>query len=154
MLSVEEQKDLEEELKIVPYKKAATIEALKIVQKYRGWVSDDGVKDIAEFLEITPDEVDSVATFYNLIFRRKVGKHVILVCDSVSCWILGYNQILDYLNKKLGIKFGETTSDGKFTLLPISCLGTCDHAPALMIDNDLYRDLTTDLLDPILEKYS
>ncbi|GJQ50922.1 NADH:ubiquinone oxidoreductase, subunit E [Candidatus Kuenenia stuttgartiensis] len=154
MLSVEEQKDLEEELKIVPYKKAATIEALKIVQKHRGWVSDDGVKDIAEFLEITPDEVDSVATFYNLIFRRKVGKHVILVCDSVSCWILGYNQILDYLNKKLGIKFGETTSDGKFTLLPISCLGTCDHAPALMIDNDLYRDLTTDLLDPILEKYS
>lgn len=154
MLSVEEQKDLEEELKIVPYKKAATIEALKIVQKHRGWVSDDGVKDIAEFLEITPDEVDGVATFYNLIFRRKVGKHVILVCDSVSCWILGYNQILDYLNKKLGIKFGETTSDGKFTLLPISCLGTCDHAPALMIDNDLYRDLTTDLLDPILEKYS
>lgn len=154
MLSVEEQKDLEEELKIVPYKKAATIEALKIVQKYRGWVSDDGVKDIAEFLEITPDEVDGVATFYNLIFRRKVGKHVILVCDSVSCWMLGYNQILDYLNKKLGIKYGETTSDGKFTLLPISCLGTCDHAPALMIDNDLYRDLTTDLLDPILEKYS
>lgn len=154
MLSVEEQKDLEEELKIVPYKKAATLEALKIVQKHRGWVSDDGVKDIAEFLEITPDEIDGVATFYNLIFRRKVGKHVILVCDSVSCWILGYNQILDYLNKKLGIKFGETTSDGKFTLLPISCLGTCDHAPALMIDNDLYRDLTTDLLDPILEKYS
>lgn len=154
MLSVEEQKDLEEELKIVPYKKAATLEALKIVQKHRGWVSDDGVKDIAEFLEITPDEVDGVATFYNLIFRRKVGKHVILVCDSVSCWMLGYNQILDYLNKKLGIKYGETTSDGKFTLLPISCLGTCDHAPALMIDNDLYRDLTTDLLDPILEKYS
>lgn len=71
MLSVEEQKDLEEELKIVPYKKAATIEALKIVQKHRGWVSDDGVKDIAEFLEITPDEVDSVATFYNLISGEK-----------------------------------------------------------------------------------
>lgn len=107
MLSVEEQKDLEEELKIVPYKKAATIEALKIVQKHRGWVSDDGVKDIAEFLEITPDEVDSVATFYNLIFRRKVGKHVILVCDSVSCWILGYNQILDYLNKNLVLSLAK-----------------------------------------------
>ncbi len=154
MLSVEEQKDLEEELKIVPYKKAATIEALKVVQKHRGWVSDDGVKDIAEFLEITPDEVDGVATFYNLVFRRKVGKHVILICDSVSCWILGYKQILDYINNKLGIKFGETTSDGKFTLLPIPCLGTCDHAPALMIDNDLHRDLTPDILDSIIEKYN
>lgn len=154
MLSVEEQKELEEELKIVPYKKAATIEALKVVQKHRGWVSDDGVKDIAEFLEITPDEVDGVATFYNLVFRRKVGKHVILICDSVSCWILGYKQILDYINNKLGIKFGETTSDGKFTLLPIPCLGTCDHAPALMIDNDLHRDLTPDMLDSIIEKYN
>lgn len=154
MLSVEEQKDLEEELKIVPYKKAATIEALKVVQKHRGWVSDDGVKDIAEFLEITPDEVDGIATFYNLVFRRKVGKHVILICDSVSCWILGYKQILDYINNKLGIKFGETTSDGKFTLLPIPCLGTCDHAPALMIDNDLHRDLTPDMLDSIIEKYN
>jgi len=64
MLSTKEQKELEEELKIVPYKKAATIEALKVVQKHRGWISDQGVKDIAEFLEITPDEVDGVATFY------------------------------------------------------------------------------------------
>lgn len=154
MLTKEEQKDLEEELRIVPYKKAATIEALKVVQKHRGWVSDEGVKDIAEFLEITPDEVDGVATFYNLIFRREVGKHVILLCDSVSCYILGYQQIFEQLNKKLNIKFGETTSDGKFTLLPVPCLGTCDHAPAMMIDNDLHRDLNPEKIDSILEKYN
>lgn len=154
MLTKEEQKDLEEELRIVPYKKAATIEALKVVQKHRGWVSDEGVKDIAEFLEITPDEVDGVATFYNLIFRREVGKHVILLCDSVSCYILGYQQIFAQLNKKLNIKFGETTSDGKFTLLPIPCLGTCDCAPAMMIDNDLHRDLNPEKIDSILEKYN
>ncbi len=154
MLSTEEQKDLEEELKIVPYKKAATIEALKVVQKHRGWVSDAGVKDIAEFLEITPDEVDAVATFYNMVFRREVGRHVILLCDSVSCYILGYRKILEQLNEKLKIKFGETTSDGRFTLLPIPCLGTCDHAPAMMIDNDLHRDLDSAKIDSILKKYN
>ena len=154
MLSIEEQKDLEEELKIVPYKKAATIEALKVVQKHRGWVSDEGVKDIALFLEITPDEVDGVATFYNMVFRREVGRHVILLCDSVSCYILGYQQILYQLNRKLKISFGETTNDGRFTLLPIPCLGTCDHAPAMMIDNDLHRDLDPANIDSILEKYN
>lgn len=154
MLSIEEQNELEEELKIVPYKKAATIEALKVVQKHRGWVSDKSIKDIAEFLEITPDEVDSVATFYNMVFRREVGRHVILLCDSVSCYILGYQKILEKLNSKLNITFGETTKDGRFTLLPIPCLGTCDHAPAMMIDNDLHRDLDSDKIDSILEKYN
>ena len=153
MLSTEEQKELEEELKLVPYKKAATIEALKVVQKHRGWVSDEGIKDIAEFLEITPDEVDGVATFYNMVFRREVGRHVILLCDSVSCYILGYRKIQEEINKKLKINFGETTSDGRFTMLPIPCLGTCDHAPALMIDNDLHRDLDSDKIDSILEAY-
>lgn len=153
MLTKEEQKDIEEELKIVPYKKAATTEALKIIQKHRGWVSDEAVKDIAEFLAITPDEVDGVATFHSLIFRREVGKHVILLCDSVCCYILGYRRILEQLKKKLNIQFGETTTDGKFTLLPISCLGTCDHAPAMMIDDDLHQDLTPEKVDSILEKY-
>ncbi len=153
MLKTEEQKELEEELKLVPYKKAATIEALKVVQKHRGWVSDEGIKDIAEFLEITPDEVDGVATFYNMVFRREVGRHVILLCDSVSCYILGYRKIQEEINKKLKINFGETTSDGRFTMLPIPCLGTCDHAPALMIDNDLHRDLDSDKIDSILEAY-
>ncbi len=154
MLTTEEQKEINEHIKDYPDKKSACLEALKVVQEKRRWISDESLKDIASYLEMTIDDLDGVATFYKLIFRKPVGKHVILICDSVSCYIMSYEKILAYLNKKLGIKFGETTSDGKFTLLPISCLGTCDHAPALMIDNDLYRDLTTDLLDPILEKYS
>lgn len=153
MLSAKEQKELEEELKILPNKKAAIIEGLKVVQKFRGWVSDQGIKDIAGFLEVTPDEVDSVATFYNLVFRREVGRHVILLCNSVSCWIVGYREILNYLSKNLGIEYGQTTNDGKFTLLPVPCLGTCDHAPALMVDNDLHRDLTIEKIDQILNNY-
>lgn len=138
----------------VPHRSATAIEAMKIVQKHNRWVSDDALKALAELLGMTYHELDSVATFYNMIFRRPVGRHVILVCDSVSCWVMGYEGIRDYLKQKLSLDFGETTPDGRFTLLPIPCLGTCDHAPALMIDEDLYRDLKTDELDKLLEKYN
>ena len=153
MLSTEEIKEIEEEIKHYPQKKAACIEALKVVQRRRRWVSDEHLKDIAFILDMSPDELDSVATFYNLVFRRPVGRHIILICNSVSCWIMDHEKILEHLNKNLEIKYGETTKDDRFTLLPIPCLGTCDHAPALMIDNDLHRDLTTEKLDSILENY-
>jgi NADH-quinone oxidoreductase subunit E len=102
---------------------------------------------------MTPDELESVATFYNLIFRRPVGRHVILICDSVTCWIMGYDRLRQHLTSRLGIQLGETSADGRFTLLPNVCLGTCDHAPALMIDDDLHRDLDAAQLDDILAKY-
>ena len=102
---------------------------------------------------MTPDELDSVATFYNLIFRKPVGKHVILLCDSVTCWIMGCDRLRQHLTARLGVQPGETSADGRFTLLPIVCLGTCDHAPALMIDDDLHRDVDTEGLDRILEHY-
>jgi NADH-quinone oxidoreductase subunit E len=153
MLTEEEKREIETELQHYEQKQAACIEAMKIVQRHRGWVSDESIQDIARLLELTPDELDSVATFYNLIFRRPVGKHVILICDSVSCWIMGYEDLRQHLAERLGINLGETTSDGRFTMLPIVCLGTCDHAPALMIDNDLYQDLDPQKIDHILEKY-
>jgi len=111
------------------------------------------IPDVAGFLGMSPHEVDSVATFYNLIFRRPVGRHVIFVCDSVSCWIMGYETIYGALKNLLGIEFGQTTEDDRFTLLPIPCLGTCDRAPALMIDDDLHRDLDPGNLGRILERY-
>lgn len=153
MLSPEERQEIEAELPHYPNKQAICIDALKIVQRHRGWVSDESIHDIAELLEMSPDDLDSVATFYNLIYRKPVGRHVILLCNSVSCWIMGYERLRRTLNERLGIQFGETTPDDRFTLLPIVCLGTCDHAPALMIDNDLHRDLAPDTLNQILEKY-
>jgi NADH-quinone oxidoreductase subunit E len=153
MLSEHERHEIEEEIKIFPHKQAACIEALKVIQKHRRWVSDEGVQDLAEILEMTPDEIDSVATFYNLIFRRPVGRHVILLCDSVSCWVMGYEMIKKELEKKLEIRFGGTTKDERFTLLPVPCLGTCDRAPAMMIDDDLHQDLTPDQIEKILDKY-
>ena len=84
-------------------------------------------------LGMTAEELDGVATFYNLIYRRPVGRHVILMCDSVSCWIMGYDRMRACAKKSLGIAPGETTADGRFTLLPVPCLGTCDKAPAMMV---------------------
>ncbi len=153
MLSDEERHEIEAEVAIYPQKRAASIEALKVVQQHRGWVSDEALDDVAELLEMTPDELDGVATFYNLIFRKPVGRHVILICDSVSCWIMGYDNLLDHLKSRLGIDLGETTPDGRFTLLPSVCLGACDHAPVMMIDDDLHLDLTPERIDKILAGY-
>jgi len=153
MLTTEEIHEIEKAIHLVPVKKAACVEALKIVQHHRRWISDESLKDVATYMEMSPEELDSVATFYNLIFRRPVGRHVILLCDSISCWVMGYESILAKLTQSLSIKYGETSADGRFTLLPNPCLGTCDCAPALMIDNDLYRNITVDQLDEILNRY-
>ena len=153
MLSDNEIKDITAELAHCATKAAASVEALNIIQRYHGWVSDEAVKDVALMLDMTPDELDAVATFYSFIFRRPVGKHVILVCDSISCWVMGYNPLLDVLKSRLGIAFGETTPDKRFTLLPISCLGACDRAPAMMVGEDLYGPVTHEMMDGILERY-
>jgi NADH-quinone oxidoreductase subunit E len=153
MLSEVEIKEIHEEIKQYPYPAVACIDALKIVQKHRGWVSDESVKDIAQLLNISNEEVDGVATFYSRIYRKPVGRNVILICDSVSCMIMGYESLYDYISKKLGITFGGTSADERFTLLPISCLGDCDNAPAMMINNDHFNRLTTDKIDELLERY-
>jgi len=154
MLTTEEKKEIEAEFPRYEQKRAVCVEALKIVQRHRGWVSDEVLIAVAEILEMTPAELDAVATFYNLIFRKPVGKHVILVCDSVSCWIMGYERILQHLQDRLGIVLGETTADGVFTLLPIVCLGACDQAPAMMIDDELYGNLDPEKIDEILANFS
>lgn len=153
MLSVEEINEIAAETAHYPKREAGCIDALKIVQRHRGWVSDESVHDIAVHLGMSATDVDSVATFYNLIYRKPVGRHVISICDSVSCWIMGYEQMRKHLHERLGIGFGETTPDNRFTLLPTVCLGCCDHAPAMMVDSDLHSDLDPRKIDAQLENY-
>jgi NADH-quinone oxidoreductase subunit E len=130
---------------------AAAIEALKIVQKNRGWVSDESLKAIAALLGMGPAELEGVATFYNLIYRRPVGETVIHYCNSVSCWMLGAEKVREHFCKRLGTELGETTKDGKFTLLPIVCLGACDHAPVVMVGESTYLDVDEEQVKRILE---
>ncbi len=153
MLTPEEQREIEKETAHFPIRRAASIDALRIVQRHRGWVSDEAVRDIAEFLQTSVDDIDSVATFYNLIFRKPVGRHVIMICDSVSCWVVGYEQMRDHLKTRLGVEMGQTTADGRFTLLPIVCLGACDRAPVMMVDGQLHANLDPQKIDEILERY-
>jgi len=154
MLTAQEKNEIDHAISTMPYRKAACIEALKVVQDHRRWISDDSLREVADYLGMSVDELDSVATFYNLLFRRPVGRHIILVCDSISCWVMGYEQLRKSLSEKLGVGYGEMTKDGCYTMLPNPCLGTCDCAPALMIDNDLYRNVKLDELDTILAKYT
>ena len=153
MLTTEEKSEIDIEVAKYEYKQGACLEALTIVQHHRGWVSDESLKEIAVYLEMSPAELDSIATFYNLIFRRPVGKNVIRICDSVSCWIKGYEDIREKIRQHLGIDLGQTTVDNSFTMVPNQCLGCCDHAPALMINDDLYGDLDPQKIGDILEKH-
>lgn len=153
MLTAEEIQEIETEVGHYPKREAACIDALKIVQRHRGWISDESVREIAEHLGMSATDVDSIATFYNLIFRKPVGRHVVMICDSVSCWIMGHDRVKKHLGERLGIDYGQTTVDDRFTMLPIVCLGCCDHAPAMMVDSDLHSDLNPQKIDLALEKY-
>jgi NADH-quinone oxidoreductase subunit E len=153
MLTMEEIQEIESETANYPKREAVSIDALKIVQKHRGWISDESLRDIAEHIGMSPTELDSIATFYNLIYRRPVGRHVISVCDSVSCWIMGCEQLQEHLQQRLSVRLGETTADNRFTLVPTVCLGCCDHAPALMVDGHLHADLDPLKIDKELENY-
>jgi len=152
-LTEEEIHEIEHEKTHYPYTQAVGLEALKIVQKHQGWVSDESLLAVSEYLDIPPDELEGVATFFNMIFRRPVGKHVILLCDSVACWMLGCDDLQGHITKTLGINYGETTKDNLFTLIPVPCLGACDKAPVMMIDRETYTNLTTKKIDEIIAHY-
>jgi len=154
VLSEVERHQIDEALTHYADRRSGLITALKILQAHRGWVSDETVRDLAGHLAVTPDVVESRATFYNLIFRRPVGRHVILVCDSIACWVVGYQELREALQTQLGVQLGGTTADGRFTLLPIVCLGACDRAPAMMVDQDLHGPVASEDLAGILARYA
>ncbi|MDG2421264.1 MAG: NADH-quinone oxidoreductase subunit NuoE [Gammaproteobacteria bacterium] len=148
-----EVEEIEHEMELYPDKQAVGLEALKIVQKHQGWVSDESMLAISKYLDISIGDLEGVATFFNLVYRRPVGRNVILFCNSVSCWIMGCKTMRTHINNKLGIDFGETTQDGDFTFLPVPCLGDCDRAPVMMVGDDLHRNLTKDGIDQIITSY-
>jgi len=152
-LSETERSAIEHEMHHYEDPRAASIEALKIVQKQRGWVPDAAIPAIAGVLGIPASDVEGVATFYSQIFRVPVGRHLIRVCDSMTCYIGGHEDVLGAIHRTLGIAPGQTTADGRFTLLPVCCLGNCDKAPALMIDDDTFGNLTPEGIGQLLEAY-
>lgn len=120
------------------------IDTLWALQKQRGYIDDEAVRIAAATCELTPQEVDEVATFYNLLLRRPAGRRQIYICDSISCELRGAEQLIAEITKQLGAKLGEVTADGEFGLLPIVCLGHCEKAPCLLANEQVYGPLDTD----------
>ena len=145
---------IEHECSLYEIRSAAAIDALQIVQNERRWISDESLYAIANMLGMSATELEGIATFYNLIYRRPVGEHVIHLCTSISCWLHDYQTIADHLRKTLKIEFGQTTQDGKITLLPNVCLGCCDKAPALMLDGELVESLNIEVIDNLVKRLS
>ncbi len=148
-LSLAEIREINAEMDHYEDKTAVSIEALRIVQKHRRWVSDECLVAVAELLDISPAQLEAVATFYNLIYRQPVGKTVIHYCTSVSCWMVGSEQVRERLCRHLNVELGEMSADGEYTILPIVCLGACDHAPVVMVGDELRLDITEDTVNEI-----
>lgn len=151
VLTAPELAEIDHEISHAPYRSAVAIDALKIVQKHHGWVSDESLSGLADYLDMSTAELDGIATFYSLIYRKPVGEKVISLCDSVTCWIKGYTQLEKHISDRLGINLGETTGDNRYTFLPAPCLGACDRAPVMMLGEETHLDLTEDKIDKILE---
>ena len=133
-----------------PHPQSALMPALDIVQREFGWLPSEALAEVGELLGLTPAEVLSVASFYTLYHRRPVGKYLIQVCTNISCSLLGAEHLLEHLQRKLGIGPGETTPDGRFTLVEVECLGSCGTAPVMQINDRYYEGLTVDKVDAIL----
>jgi NADH-quinone oxidoreductase subunit E len=147
MLSEEERETLTREMARYPNRRAASIDCLVRLQQSRsGWLSDEALADVAPLLDMTVHELDALATFYNRLHRRPVGRHLIHVCDSASCWIMGSDGVCAALRERLGIGPGGTTADGRYTLLTAQCLGACERAPVLAVDDEQHGGLEPERL--------
>lgn len=151
-LSDSEKRQIDEALHHVPFASGAAIDALKIVQQHRGWVSDGALKALSDYMGVGTADLDSVATFYNLIFRKPVGKVVLHPCDGISCDLMGGAKIRRCISKTLGISNAQTTEDGQFTLIPLPCLGACDKAPVMIAAEKLFELLDENALHSALDE--
>lgn len=130
---------------------SALLPVLREVQNETGWLSNESMGEVAELLDIPSSSVQNVATFYTMYFTKPVGKHIIWQCRTLSCALRGAEHVEHYLCEKLGVKIGETTTDGKITLMEAECLASCGTAPAMLVDNTLHENLTKDKVDKIIE---
>jgi len=133
-----------------PDKEAALLPVLHVAQDELGWISPESVLYVSALLDLAPSKVDSTLTFYSMLHRKPVGKYVIYLCRTLTCSAVGAGRLLRHLKKKLGINVGETTSDGRFTIEEVECLGMCDVAPVMMINHEVYERLTEKRVDEVL----
>jgi NADH-quinone oxidoreductase subunit E len=138
-----------------PDAESALLPALHLAQQdFGGWLPKQAFDEVAEVMELPSVYVASAASFYSMLNRENVGRHLVQVCTNIACSLLGAEHLLEYIGRKLGIEPGETTPDGRFTLLEVECLGSCGTAPMMQIDDRYYEDLTETKIDQILDDLS
>jgi NADH-quinone oxidoreductase subunit E len=150
MLPREQLEPLQQKIASSDHPRELAVDVMFALQKHYGYLSDEALEEGAGLLAMTPLELEELATFYDFIYREPVGRYVLHVCDGVVCWMNGHQPIVDYLCLKLGIRVGETTQDGLFTLLPTACIGYCDLSPAMLVNGRPYGPLTPDKVDEVL----
>ena len=150
MIPIELRNELQSRIASAITTREAAVDVMKALQAHYGWLTDEAVVEAAGLLGLSPLQVEELATFYEMIYRRPVGQQVIHVCDSISCWAMGGETLLTHLAGLLGIKPGETTPDGRFTLLPCCCLGNCGQAPTMMIGDTIHGKVTAESVAALL----
>lgn len=132
-------------------RRSAVLAALHMVQRQQGWVSRNAIKVVAEVIRITPAEVEDVVSYYTMFYTKPVGKQVIQVCRTLSCALHGAERVTEEIEKTLGIHVGETTADGQFTLVEVECLGACDRAPVVGVNDDWQEHQQPEAVKTMLE---
>jgi NADH-quinone oxidoreductase E subunit len=151
MFSEANEKKLDKIIKRYPVKRSAVLPALYIAQEENGYVTDDDVKYVAERLDMRVNEVEEVVTFYTMYSRKPIGKYKLQVCRTLSCWLQGAEQITERIEQRIGCGIGETSTDGKFTLVEVECLGYCDLAPCLQVNFDYHEKVTPEGVDRLID---
>jgi NADH-quinone oxidoreductase E subunit len=135
-----------------PVSRSAVLPCLHIVQQEEGYITAEGLAAVAEVLNITVDDVESVATFYTMYYQRPPGKKVIKICNSISCYLRNCDPLIEHLEQHLGIKRGETTEDGNYTLLTVECLASCSTAPVLQVNDEFVENVSLERADVLLDE--
>ncbi len=144
-------RELEKIMSRYPTKEAAILPALHVAQKQEGYVSDAAIVGVAELLGFSPARIEGVATFYTMYNRKPVGRYHVQICRNIACSLLGAEHLIEHVSKKLGIRPGETTADGRFTLTRVECLGSCGTAPVMQINDDYHENLDEEKIDALLD---
>jgi NADH-quinone oxidoreductase E subunit len=137
-----------------PVARSAVMPALYIAQQEEGYISQAALEAVAEALNLTVDDVESVATFYTMYYQQPPGKKVIKVCTSISCYLRNCDALVEQLEKRLGVKRGETTPDGNYTLMTTECLASCGTAPVLQVNNKFVENLTPEMIDALVDEWN
>lgn len=153
MISEQAKQRMRELASRYPVARSAVMPALYIAQQEEGYITQDALQAVAEALNVTVDDVESVATFYTMYYQKPPGRKIIKVCTSISCYLRNCDALVEHLEQRLGIKRGETTADGNYTLMTTECLASCGTAPVLQVNGEFVENVTFEMADALIDEF-